>query len=156
MTTTIVPHQPSPVVGSQLPNASSGSVRLPQHHHRVLERDEYQRHKRNVRHISGGSSSMSRFNYVEPGLLNVNVNNTNPIGLRQSLCSPSVYTVYSLPSSTAANAFAHLVQPMSRFQLALDALLRLLDASAVEDEKNVDGKVAEAYILHLTYGNNIY
>ncbi|KAM6501770.1 hypothetical protein JOM56_001747, partial [Amanita muscaria] len=25
MTTTIVPHQPSPVVGSQLPNASSGS-----------------------------------------------------------------------------------------------------------------------------------
>ncbi|KAM6491078.1 hypothetical protein JOM56_013317 [Amanita muscaria] len=43
---------------------------------------------------------------------------------------------YSLPCSTAAQAFAHLVQPVARFQLALDALLPLLDAGAVEDEKN--------------------
>ncbi|KIL55173.1 hypothetical protein M378DRAFT_649041 [Amanita muscaria Koide BX008] len=32
---------------------------------------------------------------------------------------------YSLPCSTAAQAFAHLVQPVARFQLALDALLPL-------------------------------
>ncbi|KAF8332471.1 hypothetical protein F5887DRAFT_996978 [Amanita rubescens] len=42
---------------------------------------------------------------------------------------------YSLPCSTAAQAFTHLVQPMARFQLALDALLPLLDAGAVEDGK---------------------
>jgi hypothetical protein len=34
---------------------------------------------------------------------------------------------YSLPCSTAAQAFTQLVQPTSRFQLALDALLPLLD-----------------------------
>ncbi|KAF8627554.1 hypothetical protein AX15_004374 [Amanita polypyramis BW_CC] len=39
---------------------------------------------------------------------------------------------YSLPCSTAAQAFTNLVQPMARFQLALDALLPLLDAGAVE------------------------
>lgn len=32
-----------------------------------------------------------------------------------------------LPCSTAAQAFSQLVQPTSRFQLALDALLPLLD-----------------------------
>ncbi|KAF9447645.1 hypothetical protein P691DRAFT_671058 [Macrolepiota fuliginosa MF-IS2] len=34
---------------------------------------------------------------------------------------------YSLPCSTAAQAFTQLVQPTARFQLALDALLPLLD-----------------------------
>jgi hypothetical protein len=34
---------------------------------------------------------------------------------------------YSLPCSTAAQAFTQLVQPTSRFQLALEALLPLLD-----------------------------
>jgi hypothetical protein len=34
---------------------------------------------------------------------------------------------YSLPCSTAAQAFNQLVQPTSRFQLALDALLPRLD-----------------------------
>ena len=42
---------------------------------------------------------------------------------------------YSLPCSTAAQAFTHLVQPTARFQLALDALLPLLDVGAVEDGK---------------------
>ena len=37
---------------------------------------------------------------------------------------------YSLPCSTAAQAFTQLVQPTSRFQLALDALLPLLDSNA--------------------------
>jgi hypothetical protein len=36
----------------------------------------------------------------------------------------------SLPCSTAAQAFSQLVQPTSRFQLALDALLPLLDLDA--------------------------
>ena len=36
---------------------------------------------------------------------------------------------YSLPCSTAAQAFTQLVQPTSRFQLALDALLPLLDTN---------------------------
>ncbi|KAM6501794.1 hypothetical protein JOM56_001771 [Amanita muscaria] len=49
--------------------------------------------------------------------------------------------VYSLPCYMASQAFTHLVPPMARFQLALDALLRLLDAGSVEDEKNVDGRV---------------
>lgn len=36
---------------------------------------------------------------------------------------------FSLPCSTAALAFTQLVQPISRFQLALDALLPLLDSN---------------------------
>ena len=34
---------------------------------------------------------------------------------------------YTLPCSTAAQAFIQLVQPTSRFQVALDVLLPLLD-----------------------------
>jgi hypothetical protein len=37
---------------------------------------------------------------------------------------------YALPCSTAAQAFSQLVQPTSRFQLALDALLPLLSSSS--------------------------
>lgn len=37
---------------------------------------------------------------------------------------------YSLPCSTAAQAFTQLVQPTARFQLALDALLPLLDSQS--------------------------
>ncbi|KIL56360.1 hypothetical protein M378DRAFT_524564 [Amanita muscaria Koide BX008] len=36
---------------------------------------------------------------------------------------------------------------MARFQLALDVLLRLLDAGAVEDEKNVGGRVLFSWQL---------
>ena len=39
---------------------------------------------------------------------------------------------YALPCSTAAQAFAQLVQPTARFQLALDALLPLLDSPRTE------------------------
>ena len=35
---------------------------------------------------------------------------------------------FSLPCSTAAQAFVQLVQPTARFQLALDALLPILDS----------------------------
>lgn len=34
---------------------------------------------------------------------------------------------YTLPCSAAAQAYTQIVQPTSRFQLALDALLPLLD-----------------------------
>ncbi len=59
---------------------------------------------------------------------------------------------YSLPCSTAAQAFTHLVQPMARFQLALDALLPLLDAGAVEDGKKrgqLEGTVMEGAQVQL-------
>lgn len=52
---------------------------------------------------------------------------------------------YSLPCSTAAQAFTHLVQPMARFQLALDALLPLLDAGAME----ADGTIMEGTQVQL-------
>lgn len=37
---------------------------------------------------------------------------------------------FSLPCSTGAQAFAQLVQPTARFQLALDALLPILDSDS--------------------------
>ena len=37
---------------------------------------------------------------------------------------------YNLPCTAAAQAFTQLVQPMTRFQLALDALLPLLSGNA--------------------------
>ena len=43
---------------------------------------------------------------------------------------------YALPCSTAAQAFTNLVQPVARFQLALEALLPLLDVGAVETGGN--------------------
>lgn len=57
---------------------------------------------------------------------------------------------YSLPCSTAAQAFTHLVQPMARFQLALDALLPLLDIDAVEDGKMRDAEGVEDVQVQLT------
>lgn len=44
---------------------------------------------------------------------------------------------YTLPCSTAAQAFAQLVQPTSRFQLALDALLPLLDPPASTQVRHI-------------------
>ncbi|KAF9017239.1 hypothetical protein BDZ89DRAFT_1140856 [Hymenopellis radicata] len=43
---------------------------------------------------------------------------------------------YSLPCSTAAQAFIQLVQPTSRFQLALDVLLPLLDPHAPSEVRS--------------------
>jgi hypothetical protein len=57
---------------------------------------------------------------------------------------------YSLPCSTAAQAFTHLVQPMARFQLALDALLPLLDIGAVEVGKMRDAEGLEDVQVQLT------
>ena len=44
---------------------------------------------------------------------------------------------YSLPCSTAAHSFANLVQPTSRFQLALDALLPILEQNTSTDVRIV-------------------
>ncbi|KAK2461387.1 hypothetical protein APHAL10511_006611 [Amanita phalloides] len=56
---------------------------------------------------------------------------------------------YSLPCSTAAQAFTHLVQPMVRFQLALDALLPLLDAGAVDTGHASDGQGEQIQLAEL-------
>ncbi|PFH50197.1 hypothetical protein AMATHDRAFT_145710 [Amanita thiersii Skay4041] len=55
---------------------------------------------------------------------------------------------YSLPCSTAAQAFAQLVQPTSRFQLALEVLLPVLGSGAVE---NLPQRILVAYILFSLY-----
>ncbi|KIY49163.1 hypothetical protein FISHEDRAFT_58464 [Fistulina hepatica ATCC 64428] len=52
---------------------------------------------------------------------------------------------YSLPCSAAAQAFSQLVQPVSRFQLALDALLPLLDAAEPVQ------RILVAFILYSMY-----
>jgi hypothetical protein len=72
-------------------------------------------------------SGSSKFIYV---LLTLVINNTD------SFVAYLLTRAYSPPCSTAAQAFAYLVKPVARFQLALDALLPLLDAGVVEDEKN--------------------
>ncbi|KAI0053485.1 hypothetical protein FA95DRAFT_750058 [Auriscalpium vulgare] len=54
---------------------------------------------------------------------------------------------YALPCSTAAQAFAQLVQSTARFQLALDALLPLLDSSRSE----LSQRILVSYILYSLY-----
>ncbi|ETW79713.1 hypothetical protein HETIRDRAFT_321869 [Heterobasidion irregulare TC 32-1] len=54
---------------------------------------------------------------------------------------------YALPCSTAAQAFAQLVQPSARFQLALDALLPLLDSPRTE----LSQRILVSYILYSLY-----
>ncbi|KAH7922275.1 hypothetical protein BV22DRAFT_1017641 [Leucogyrophana mollusca] len=53
---------------------------------------------------------------------------------------------YTLPCSTAAQAFSQLVQPTSRFQLALDALLPLLNSSA-----ELAQRILVSFILYSMY-----
>ncbi|KIK01723.1 hypothetical protein K443DRAFT_132167 [Laccaria amethystina LaAM-08-1] len=55
---------------------------------------------------------------------------------------------YSLPCSTAALAFNQLVQPTSRFQLALDALLPLLDSNTTAELAN---RILVSFILYSLY-----
>ncbi|KAA1466853.1 hypothetical protein DENSPDRAFT_768129 [Dentipellis sp. KUC8613] len=54
---------------------------------------------------------------------------------------------YTMPCSTAAQAFSQLVQPIARFQLALDALLPLLDSPRTE----LSQRILVAYILYSLY-----
>ncbi|KAK0434259.1 uncharacterized protein EV420DRAFT_1597639 [Desarmillaria tabescens] len=55
---------------------------------------------------------------------------------------------YSLPCSTAAQAFIQLVQPTSRFQLALDVLLPLLDPNTSSE---LAQRILVSYILYSLY-----
>ncbi|KAF8902991.1 hypothetical protein CPB85DRAFT_1320780 [Mucidula mucida] len=55
---------------------------------------------------------------------------------------------YSLPCSTAAQAFIQLVQPTSRFQLALDVLLPLLDPHAPSEAAQ---RILVSFILYYLY-----
>ncbi|EKM76655.1 hypothetical protein AGABI1DRAFT_44725 [Agaricus bisporus var. burnettii JB137-S8] len=56
---------------------------------------------------------------------------------------------YSLPCSTAAQAFTQLVQPTARFQLALDALLPLLDSQSRGVE--LAQRILVSFILYSLY-----
>ncbi|KAF8836159.1 hypothetical protein BDN67DRAFT_974559 [Paxillus ammoniavirescens] len=53
---------------------------------------------------------------------------------------------YTLPCSTAAQAFSQLVQPTARFQLALDVLLPLLNSSA-----DLAQRILASFILYSMY-----
>ncbi|OBZ74622.1 hypothetical protein A0H81_05284 [Grifola frondosa] len=53
---------------------------------------------------------------------------------------------YSLPCSTAAQAFTQLVQPISRFQVALDALMPLLETNV-----ELTQRILVSYILYSLY-----
>ncbi|KAK7026775.1 hypothetical protein VNI00_007079 [Paramarasmius palmivorus] len=55
---------------------------------------------------------------------------------------------YSLPCSTAAHSFANLVQPTSRFQLALDALLPILEQNTSTD---LAQRILVSFILYSLY-----
>ncbi|KAF5329484.1 hypothetical protein D9619_009198 [Psilocybe cf. subviscida] len=55
---------------------------------------------------------------------------------------------FSLPCSTGAMAFSQLVQPTSRFQLALDALLPILDSDNTAD---LAERILVSFILYSMY-----
>ncbi|PPR02530.1 hypothetical protein CVT24_001956 [Panaeolus cyanescens] len=57
---------------------------------------------------------------------------------------------FSLPCSTGALAFSQLVQPTSRFQLALDALLPVLD-STTSTETQLAQRILVSFILYSLY-----
>jgi hypothetical protein len=52
---------------------------------------------------------------------------------------------------TAAQAFAQLVQPTARFQLALDALLPILDSQRSEVSEPLVALLAESFADMLTF-----
>ncbi|KAJ8075496.1 hypothetical protein PM082_021126 [Marasmius tenuissimus] len=56
---------------------------------------------------------------------------------------------YSLPCSTAAHSFANLVQPTSRFQLALDALLPILESNNASID--LAQRILVSFILYFLY-----
>jgi len=76
-----------------------------------------------------------------------------PLAMKQSAADPSRASVshlltqaYSLPCSTATQAFTQIVQPTSRFQVALDVLLPVLD-SPIEPAQ----RILVSYILYSLY-----
>lgn len=58
---------------------------------------------------------------------------------------------YSLPCSTAVQAFLQLVQPTSRFQLALDVLLPLLDDGPGAPELHLAQRILVSFLLYSLY-----
>ncbi|KAM6492739.1 hypothetical protein JOM56_012463 [Amanita muscaria] len=60
--------------------------------------------------------------YIEPGMFNI-INNADSTGTTGPCVVHLLTQAYLLPYSTAAQVFVHLMQPVGRFQLALDALL---------------------------------
>lgn len=74
--------------------------------------------------------------------------NINPSDAVRASVSQLLGRAYSLPCSTAANAFTQLVQPNARFSLALDALLPLLDSNSSSD---VCQRILVSYLLYSLY-----
>lgn len=66
----------------------------------------------------------------------------------QASVSRLLSRAYQIPCSTAAQAFNQLVQPTSRFQLALDSLLPLLEPG---DRPEVEEKILVCFILYSLY-----
>ncbi|KAF8963240.1 hypothetical protein BDZ97DRAFT_1039592 [Flammula alnicola] len=69
-----------------------------------------------------------------------------PLDTIKASVSHLLARAFSLPCSTAALAFAQLVQPTSRFQLALDALLPLLDSNT-----ELAQRILVSFILYSLY-----
>lgn len=89
-----------------------------------------------------GSKTSSTLRMMEPATATV------VAGQVHASVSHLLTRAYSLPCSTAAQAFAGLVQPIARFQLALDALLPLLDsAKSVE----LSQRILVSFILYSLY-----
>ncbi|KAM6491075.1 hypothetical protein JOM56_013314 [Amanita muscaria] len=143
-----------------------GPVRLLLHRHRLLPRGGVGAGRTNTNGRNGTPTMMATANLAPiagsssaavAGSAALNPPSSSTIPTRPGPLDPVKASVahlltqaYSLPCSTAAQAFAHLVQPVARFRLALDALLPLLDAGTVEDEKNGWESVvqlAELYII---------
>ncbi|KAI0315020.1 hypothetical protein OF83DRAFT_1164967 [Amylostereum chailletii] len=72
---------------------------------------------------------------------------TPPTCTRPSSSTHLLTRGYTLPCSTAAQAFQQMVQPSSRFQLALDALLPILSSPRSE----LSHRILVAYILYSLY-----
>lgn len=76
-------------------------------------------------HEPGEHTMMQTASYFAPPLSS-SPHQPSTESLRESVAQ-LLSRAHNLPCSKASQAFAQLVQPISRFQLALDALLPLLD-----------------------------
>ncbi|KAE9397874.1 hypothetical protein BT96DRAFT_966122 [Gymnopus androsaceus JB14] len=102
---------------------------------------------------SNSSYSVSPYSILSPSISSSLSSNPSPSPLDQLLTSIRhlLSRALSLPCSTAAQAFTQLVQPTLRFQLALDALLPVLEASNANDHSQVAQRILASFILFSLY-----
>ncbi|EDR00781.1 uncharacterized protein LACBIDRAFT_312952 [Laccaria bicolor S238N-H82] len=99
-------------------------------------------------HSGSNNSSLAR---MQTFLSPVTTTSSQPLDTGDSIRASVGHLLtraYSLPCSTAAMAFNQLVQPTSRFQLALDALLPLLDSNTTAELAN---RILVSFILYSLY-----